>query len=91
MWRVLEIGEKIESGDERYWHKDMAWSIVTESCIGSPVVRTDGVVRRKISDNAHTHITKIADNMEQLIDEFPDEQHVHVHWVKLWVRQLRNA
>lgn len=52
MWRVLEIGEKIEYGDERYRPKDMAWSTVTESCIGLPVVRADHVLRRKISDNA---------------------------------------
>lgn len=54
MWRILEIGEKIESGDERYWPKNMAWSTVTESCIGSQVVRTDHVVRRKISDSAES-------------------------------------
>lgn len=49
-WRVLEIGETIESGDERYWPKNMAWTTVTESCVGSQVVRTDHVVRRKISN-----------------------------------------
>ena len=54
MWKVIEIGDKIEVGDERYWPKDLAWSTVTESCIGSQVVRTDHVVRRKISDNKET-------------------------------------
>jgi hypothetical protein len=54
MWQILEIGEKMAVGDERYWPKDMAWSSVNESCIGSQVVRTDHVVRRKISDTAES-------------------------------------
>ena len=50
MWKILEIGEKIEARDERYFPKDFAWTSVNESMVGSPVVRIDHVVRRKISE-----------------------------------------
>lgn len=49
MYRVLEIGEVIKLGDERYSPKDYGWFSVNEKLIGKRVERLDHVIIRKIN------------------------------------------
>jgi len=49
----------------------------------------DAVEKFTSTNIQSTAIAQIADGMENLINEFPNEQFIHTDWVKGWIRQLR--
>jgi hypothetical protein len=57
MWRLLEVGEKREAGDEIFNMSDNSWFAASSHCVGTTVEDWHSPCRRKVADpvKASTH------------------------------------